>query len=178
MLLGHRELKGKIMTGDFSDVAESNADFVATFTGQNVRGLPAKNMLLLTCMDCRIVPHQALGMSIGDMKVIRNGGGQLNSAVESDIVVANNVLDCDRILIMQHTQCGMAAATLESVRATVQSNTGVDASQFTPSVIENQMAKLTLDVETLRKNPMLKSTTVVQGAMYHVETGKVEFLDD
>jgi carbonic anhydrase len=166
------------MTGDFSDIADSNAEFVSAFTGQNVPGLPAKKMLLLTCMDCRIIPHQVLGMSIGDMKVIRNGGGQLNSAVESDIVVANNVLDCDRILIMQHTQCGMAAATLESVRDTVQANTGVDASEFTPSVIENQMAKLTLDVETLRNNPMLKSNAVVQGAMYHVETGKVDFIGE
>ena len=166
------------MTGDFSDVADSNVGFVSAFTGQNVPGLPARNMLLLTCMDCRIIPHQVLGMSIGDMKVIRNGGGQLNSAVENDIVVANNVLDCDRILIMQHTQCGMAAATLESVRDTVQANTGVDASEFTPSVIENQMAKLTLDVETLRNNPMLKSNAVVRGAMYHVETGKVEFIGE
>ena len=166
------------MTGDFSDIADSNAEFVSAFTGQNVPGLPAKKMLLLTCMDCRIIPHQVLGMSIGDMKVIRNGGGQLNSAVENDIVVANNVLDCDRILIMQHTQCGMAAATLESVRDTVQANTGVDASEFTPSVIENQMAKLTLDVETLRNNPMLKSNAVVQGAMYYVETGKVDFIGE
>ena len=166
------------MTGDFSDIADSNAEFVSAFTGQNVPGLPAKKMLLLTCMECRIIPHQVLGMSIGDMKVIRNGGGQLNSAVENDIVVANNVLDCDRILIMQHTQCGMAAATLESVRDTVQANTGVDASEFTPSVIENQMAKLTLDVETLRNNPMLKSNAVVQGAMYHVETGKVDFIGE
>ena len=166
------------MTGDFSDIADSNAEFVSAFTGQNVPGLPAKKMLLLTCMDCRIIPHQVLGMSIGDMKVIRNGGGQLNSAVESDIIVANNVLDCDQILIMQHTQCGMAAATLESVRESVQANTGVDASQFTPSVIENQMAKLSHDVETLRNNPMLKSNAVVQGAMYHVETGKVDFIDE
>ena len=166
------------MKGNFSDIAESNSDFAAAFSDQDVQGLPAKKMLLLTCMDCRIIPHQVLGMSIGDMKVIRNGGGQLNSAVESDIIVANNVLDCDRILIMQHTQCGMAAATLESVRASVQSNTGVDASQFTPSVIENQMEKLILDVETLRKNPMLKSNAVVQGAMYHVETGKVDFIDE
>ena len=166
------------MSDDFSDVAESNADYVAAFPGKGVSGLPAKKMLLLTCMDCRILPHQALGMELGDMKVLRNGGGQLNSAVESDIVVANNVLDCDRILIMQHTQCGMAAATLESVRESIQSNTGVDASKFTPSVIENQMEKLNLDVETLRKNPLLKSTTVVQGAMYHVETGKVDFIDE
>ena len=166
------------MSDDFSDVAESNADYVAAFPGKDVPGLPAKKMLLLTCMDCRILPHQALGMELGDMKVLRNGGGQLNSAVESDIVLASHVLDCDRILIMQHTRCGMAASTLESVREAVESNTGVDASQFTPSVIDNQMEKLTHDVKTLRSNPLLKSNVVVQGAMYDVDTGKVDFIDE
>ena len=166
------------MSDDFSDVAESNADYVAAFPGKGVPGLPAKKMLLLTCMDCRILPHQALGMELGDMKVLRNGGGQLNSAIESDIVLANHVLDCDRILIMQHTRCGMVASTLESVREAVESNTGVDASQFTPSVIDNQMEKLTQDVKTLRNNPLLKSNVVVQGAMYDVDTGKVDFIDE
>ena len=178
MLLCYRLLKANSMVDDFSDVAESNADFVTAFPGKDVPGLPAKKMLLLTCMDCRILPHQALGMELGDMKVLRNGGGQLNSAVESDIVLANHVLDCDRILIMQHTRCGMAASTLESVREAVESNTGVDASQFTPSVIDNQMEKLTQDVKTLRSNPLLKSNVVVQGAMYDVDTGKVDFIDE
>ncbi len=178
MLLRYRLLKANSMVDDFSDVAESNADYVAAFPVKAVPGLPAKKMLLLTCMDCRILPHQALGMELGDMKVLRNGGGQLNSAIESDIVLANHVLDCDRILIMQHTRCGMAASTLESVREAVESNTGVDASQFTPSVIDNQMEKLTRDVKTLRNNPLLKSNVVVQGAMYNVDTGKVDFIDE
>ena len=178
MLLCYRLFKANIMVDDFSDVAESNADFVTAFPGKDVPGLPAKKMLLLTCMDCRILPHQALGMELGDMKVLRNGGGQLNSAIEGDIVLANHVLDCDRILIMQHTRCGMAASTLGSVRDAVESNTGVDASQFTPSVIDNQMEKLTQDVKTLRSNPLLKSNVVVQGAMYDVDTGKVDFIDE
>ena len=72
----------------------------------------------------------------------------------------------------------MAASTLESVREAVESNTGVDASQFTPSVIDNQMEKLTQDVKTLRSNPLLKSNVVVQGAMYDVDTGKVDFIDE
>ena len=178
MLLCYRLIKANSMVDDFSDVAESNADYVTAFPGKDVPGLPAKKMLLLTCMDCRILPHQALGMELGDMKVLRNGGGQLNSAIESDIVLANHVLECDRILIMQHTRCGMAASTLESVREAVESNTGVDASQFTPSVIDNQMEKLTQDVKTLRSNPLLKSNVVVQGAMYDVDTGKVDFIDE
>jgi carbonic anhydrase len=72
----------------------------------------------------------------------------------------------------------MTASTLESVREVVESNTGVDASQFTPSVIDNQMEKLTHDVKTLRNNPLLKSNVVVQGAMYDVDTGKVDFIDE
>jgi carbonic anhydrase len=168
---------GQEANGDFSDIVEGNVRFVADFSGQETSGLPARKLLLLTCMDCRIVPHEALGASIGDMKVMRNGGAQLNPNMVSDLIVANNVLNCDRILIMPHTRCGMAAATVESVRAAVEQNTGVDASDFHPSVVEHQLEKLRVDVESLRSNPMIKPNTVVQGAMYDVDTGQIGFIE-
>ena len=163
--------------GNFSDIVEGNEGYVASFNGQNTPGLPARNLLLLTCMDCRILPHEALGVSIGDMKVMRNGGAQLNANMVSDLILANNVLDCDRILIMPHTRCGMAAATLESVRATVASNTGAEVSDYHPAVVENQMEKLVTDVKSLRNNPLVKPNTIIEGAIYDVETGKVNFLN-
>ena len=82
------------MTSGFEDIAKGNSEFVACFTHADVPGKPARNMLLITCMDCRIVPHQALGLTFGDMKVIRNGGGQVNPEVEKDVVIANNILEC------------------------------------------------------------------------------------
>ena len=164
------------MTSGFQDIAEGNNEFVAGFMHGDVPGKPARNMLLITCMDCRIVPHQALGLTFGDMKVIRNGGGQVNPEVEKDVVIANNILDCDRILIMQHTRCGMAAATLEKVREVVHTNTGADVSEYYPDVISDQKAKLVEDVETLKNNPMLKSDVVIEGAIYDVDTGRVEFI--
>ena len=164
------------MTSGFEDIVKGNSEFVAGFTHGDVPGKPARNMLLITCMDCRIVPHQALGLTFGDIKVIRNGGGQVNPEVEKDVVVANNILECDRILIMQHTRCGMAAATLEKVREVVYANTGADVSEFYPNVISDQKAKLVQDVETLKNNPMLKSDVVIEGAIYDVDTGRVEFI--
>ena len=164
------------MTSGFKDIAEGNNNFVAGFAHGDVPGKPARNMLLITCMDCRIVPHQALGLTFGDMKVIRNGGGQVNPEVEKDVIVANNILECDRILIMQHTRCGMAAATLEKVREVVHANTGADVSEYYPDVISDQKAKLVQDVETLKNNPMLKSDVVIEGAIYDVDTGQVEFI--
>ena len=53
--------------GNFSDIVKGNEGYVANFNGQGTPGLPARNLLLLTCMDCRILPHEALGVSIGDM---------------------------------------------------------------------------------------------------------------
>ena len=164
------------MTSGFEDIAKGNNEFVAGFTHGDVPGKPARNMLLITCMDCRIVPHQALGLTFGDIKVIRNGGGQVNPEVEKDVVIANNILECDRILIMQHTRCGMAAATLEKVREVVHANTGADVSEYYPDVISDQKAKLVEDVETLKNNPMLKSDVVIEGAIYDVDTGRVEFI--
>ena len=164
------------MTSGFEDIAKGNNEFVVGFTHGDVPGKPARNMLLITCMDCRIVPHQALGLTFGDMKVIRNGGGQVNPEVEKDVVIANNILECDRILIMQHTRCGMAAATLEKVREVVHANTGADVGSYNPDVISDQKAKLVKDVETLKNNPMLKSDVVIEGAIYDVDTGRVEFI--
>lgn len=164
------------MTSGFDDIVQGNSEFVASFSHGDVPGKPARNMLLITCMDCRIVPHQALGLTLGDMKVIRNGGGQINPEVEKDVVVANNILECDRILIMQHTRCGMAAATLEKVREVVHANTGADVSEYYPDVISNQRARIVEDVQKLKNNPMLKSDVIIEGAMYDVDTGKIDFI--
>ncbi len=70
----------------------------------------------------------------------------------------------------------MAAATLEKVREVVHANTGADVSIFNPDVISDQKAKLVQDVETLKNNPMLKSDVVIEGAIYDVDTGRVEFI--
>lgn len=164
------------MESGFDDIAAGNNEFVDAFEHGDVPGKPARNMLLITCMDCRIVPHQALGVTFGDMKVIRNGGGQVNPEVEKDVVVANNILECDRILIMQHTRCGMAAATLEKVREVVHANTGADVSEYYPDVISDQKARLIEDVGKLKKNPMLKADVVIEGAMYDVDTGRIDFI--
>ncbi len=81
------------MTSGFEDIAKGNNEFVVGFTHGDVPGKPARNMLLITCMDCRIVPHQALGLTFGDMKVIRNGGAKSIQKVEKDVVIANNILE-------------------------------------------------------------------------------------
>ena len=67
----------------------ANARYAASFDAEGVPGKAGQRLLLLTCMDSRIVPHAVFGLKEGDMKVVRNAGGQLNPEVVKDIVLAS-----------------------------------------------------------------------------------------
>mgnify|MGYP001310347556 CR=1 FL=1 len=163
------------MAPPFDDVREASAAHSNDFKNLGVRGVAGRSLLILTCMDSRIVPHRVLDMEVGDVKVIRNAGGQLNQEVEKDIVLASHLLEVDRILIMPHTRCAMASINIGDVRDIVSAQSGVDASEFSPRLIEDAHAKLAADVETLRSNPLLRPGTEIAGAFYDVDTGEVDF---
>lgn len=160
---------------EFEDISAANEQYVENFAGEGIRGIAGKELLVLTCMDSRIIPHQILGLDLGDVKVIRNAGGQLNSEVEKDIILASHLLNCKRILVMPHTKCAMASVDIEEVRAKVAEQSGEDASQFSPCLIADAKLKLASDVRSLQQNPLLNKGCVVQGAFYNVDTGQVEF---
>ena len=161
----------------FTDkLSESNDAYVKSFDAQGIPGRAAIHLLLLTCMDSRIVPHDIFGLKVGDMKVIRNAGGQLNPEVEQDIVLGSYLLDCDNIVIMPHTRCAMSSLSVLDVKSTLEELSGLDFSSFEPRMIENAEEKLKRDVEKLQANPLLKTGVEVRGAIYDVDTGKVDWV--
>lgn len=164
------------MSGPFDDILSANAAYTSSFEHEGVRGVAGKTLLVLTCMDSRIVPHQVLGLDVGDVKVVRNAGGQLNPEVEKDLVLASHLLEVDRVLIMPHTRCAMASASLADVQSVVAEQSGADASGFEPRLIGDASSKLAEDVAALAANPLLRPGTVVQGAFYDVDSGAVRFV--
>lgn len=154
----------------------SNAAYVESFAAKGVPGRSGTHLLLLTCMDSRIVPHAIFGLKEGDMKVVRNAGGQLNSEVERDIVLASHLLDCDNIVIMPHTKCAMASLSRSEVRMRLKELSGTDFSSFGPRMIEDWEAKLRADVAHLKTNELLKKGVQVRGARYDVDTGQVSWI--
>ena len=157
-------------------LSDSNDAYVKSFESQRVPGRAAIHLLLLTCMDSRIVPHAIFGLEIGDMKVIRNAGGQLNSEVERDIILGSYLLDCDNIVIMPHTRCAMASLSVPKIKHTLAELSGLDFSSFEPRMIEFPEEKLRRDVAALQANPLLKNDVEVRGAIYDVDTGKVNWI--
>ena len=155
----------------------NNSQYSSNFSGKDIPGKAGKKLLILTCMDSRIIPHEVFGLDLGDVKVVRNAGGQLNPEVEKDIVLASHLLDCHTIVIMPHTRCAMASLPLADVRQKLTDMSGKDFSEFNPRMIEDAHSKLRNDVESLRTNQLLKDGVEVFGAIYDVDTGQVNWLN-
>ncbi len=63
---------------------ERNEHFARTYTPVAL-GLPAAQMIIVTCLDHRVDPAIVLGLQLGDAPVIRNAGGRITQAVIDDI---------------------------------------------------------------------------------------------
>ena len=158
------------------ELKSNNSNYSSAFSGEGVPGKAGKKLLILTCMDSRIKPHEIFGLDLGDVKVVRNAGGQLNPEVEKDIVLASHLLDCQTIVVMPHTKCAMASLPLADVQQRLSEISGKDFSNFKPRMIEDANSKLQSDVSSLQNNPMLIEGAQVFGAIYDVDTGKVNWI--
>lgn len=66
---------------------------------------PARALAILTCMDCRIDPLDALGLSLGDAVVLRNAGAQVSDDVLRSLQMAHEVLGVRTVHVIGHTDC-------------------------------------------------------------------------
>ena len=66
---------------------------------------PARALAILTCMDCRIDPLDALGLSLGDAVVLRNAGAQVSDDVLRSLQMAHDVLGVRAVHVIGHTDC-------------------------------------------------------------------------
>ncbi len=85
-------------------------------------GEPARQLAVLTCMDCRIDPLGALGLTLGEAVVLRNAGGQWSDDVVRSLQLSRG-LGVTRVQVLAHTDCaaydGEDAAAEAGARRTV-----------------------------------------------------------
>jgi carbonic anhydrase len=130
------------------------------------RAAPARHVAVVTCMDARIDPLEALGLALGEAHVIRNAGGRVTDDVLRSLALSTHVLEVEAVVVMQHTRCGLAGATNEALSA----RTGAEI-DFLP--IADHAAALDADLRALRECRWLGTIKVTAGWVYDVDTGKV-----
>jgi carbonic anhydrase len=133
----------------------------------------------VTCMDARIDPAAAYGISLGDAHVIRNAGGNAKDALRS-LVISEQLLGTTEIVLVKHTGCGMLTFKNEDATTLVRQNLGDKAAEglnafnadFQPFPDLEEAVKS--DVEFLKGSSLIPDSVAISGWVYEVETGKVK----
>jgi carbonic anhydrase len=143
------------------------------FTSQEVPALgshPAQHIAIVTCMDARIDVLASLGLALGDAHILRNAGGRITTDVLRSLALSVHVLGVDTVVVMQHMRCGLENANNAELQA--QTEAPIDF-----LVIDDHVKSLQDDLDMLKSTPYLQAIKTYLGAIYDVDTGRIELID-
>jgi carbonic anhydrase len=104
---------------------------------------PARQLAVLTCMDCRIDPLRALGLAFGDAVVLRNGGGQWSEDVVRSLRLSLG-LGVTGVQVLAHTDCAANGGDAEAAEAGARRTT----ERIRAEIPELRVATAILDLGT------------------------------
>ena len=157
----------------FDDVLDANAAYQREFTDPGLPGRAGRGLAVVTCMDSRIDPLGLFGLSPGDAKILRTAGARVTDDVLRSLVLAHHLLGVERVMVLAHTDCGMAKVTDEQVHEAVRARSGIDSRSLQFQTIADQAAALVGDVQRIRSSPYLPAGMPVAGGILDVHTGAV-----
>lgn len=151
---------------------------------------------LVSCADSRIGPEYAFDEGRGDLFVTRVAGNFVNTDILASLEYGTAVLGAPLIMVLGHTSCGAIGATVQAVteNASFPGHIQSLTTALAPAVRQSQAAgakdlvmaatldNVRLNVRKLQQaNPILaervaKGQLKVVGAIYHLDTGKVEMV--
>lgn len=179
-----------------SEVLEHNQKFVENkeFEKFQTSKFPDKKLVIVTCMDTRLVELLPNAMNIrnGDVKIIKTAGAIVShpfGSVLRSILVAVYELNASEVCIIGHHDCGMSK---------------VNADSFLEKVVERGISEDTLgtlkysgfnlkgwlkgfdsveesvkhSVEMVKNHPLLPSGIPVHGLVIDPETGRLDLVID
>jgi carbonic anhydrase len=185
-----------VVMSTLSEIMTYNAEFVARREYEPFRTdvFPDKKLVVLTCMDTRLVELLPRAMNIrnGDAKVVKNAGAIVShpfGSVMRSLLVAVYELFAAEVAVVGHYGCGMTGLSCEKVLKkatargispqTIQSlaHAGIDLESWLKgfSSPEEGVRK---SVEVIRHHPLLPGDVPVHGLMICPDTGRLDLLSD
>ena len=204
-ILFHQEVFSQVsqaVTDPFTMLKEGNERFVA---GKSIR--PNQDFerlkqvsegqkpfaIIVGCSDSRVPSEIIFDQGLGDLFIVRTAGQVSSYASWASIEFAHAVLGSKLIVVLGHTSCGAVAAAckvpdvpghivtlINAIKPAAE-----EAHKHAGDLIENTVKiNVAMQVEQLKKlepvlTKALKSGQLkVIGAVYDLQTGRVEFLPE
>ena len=152
--------------------------------------------IILSCIDCRVIPEVIFDQGIGDIYVTRIAGNIENKDIINSFEFACEYKGCKVLLVLGHEDCGAVTAVCDdhkklftnlkpyvspAISEVSNSISFADHRSNFISKVSEKSILLTLD-RIRSKSAILcdleKSNKIkLVGAMYNLETGKVKILN-
>lgn len=179
-----------------SEILEYNKQFVENreYEKYETTKFPNKKMVILTCMDTRLVEllPQAMNIKNGDVKLIKNAGAIVShpfGSVMRSILVAIYELGAKEVAIVGHHGCGMKGlepdsflekceqAGLDKEVINTLTNAGIDIKSWLTGfqTVEESVEQ---SVKMVKNHPMFPKDISVHGLVICPETGKLDIVVD
>ncbi|HMK12595.1 MAG TPA: carbonic anhydrase [Acidimicrobiales bacterium] len=158
--------------GAIDDLLGNNARFIESFDGNSASVVPAKKVVVLTCMDSRLDPVSVLGLTPGDAHVLRNAGGIASDDAIRSIMLSQRRLGTTSIMVVHHTNCGMLDLDEQREKDAIEADTGIRPS-FALEGFADLEADVIQTVARLEASPFIPHRGDIRGFVYEVDTGRV-----
>ncbi|MCB0508862.1 MAG: carbonic anhydrase family protein [Chitinophagales bacterium] len=151
---------------------------------------------VLSCIDSRTSAELIFDQGLGDIFSIRIAGNIINSDILGSMEFACKIANSKLIVVLGHTKCGAVKGACDCVEMenltgllsklqpainqeteTIENRTASNA-QFIENVSAinvNSSVQAILEQSSILNNMVENGEIGIVGAMYNVETGKVEF---
>ena len=141
--------------------------------------------IVITCSDSRVIPESIFSAGIGELFVVRVAGNVIDDHQLGSIEYAADHLGTKLILVLGHTRCGAVDSAIkghegrfiESIIRDIELAIGNEKDPFKASCLNVKhgvkVIRHELEIHPIHDPDGL----VVAGAIYHIEDGRVEFLD-
>ena len=134
--------------------------------------------VIVTCADSRVIPESIFSAGIGEIFVIRVAGFVVNKTQLGSIEYAVDHLGSTLVVVMGHTQCGAVGTALEyhevegalkSIIDEISAAIGDETNPFEATKLNVKNSCKVIEEDKIHAK--------VVGAVYHIDSGEVEFLD-
>lgn len=138
--------------------------------------------VIVTCSDSRVIPESVFMAGIGELFVIRVAGNVIGRHQLGSIEYAVSHLGTKLVVVLGHNRCGAVGAALNGepegfikfITDEIRMAIGEEKDEFRACCLNVQRS-----VSVIRENLTLPGEDLkVCGAMYHIDSGEVEFLDE
>jgi carbonic anhydrase len=154
------------------ELLKNNEAYAESFDKADLPIPPGKKLAIVACMDARLNPYAALGLTEGDAHIIRNAGGVVTDDEIRSLAISQRLLGTEEIVLIHHTDCGMLTFTDDEFRQSIQADTGIKP-EWAAEAFSDLEDDVRQSIARVKASPFIPKKDAVRGFVYEVETGRI-----